>query len=102
MEPLPVGNQFVVISLCFGILTLGRESEGRGGWKRRLYRAALCSISTEGAGISAVMHATHVLLTDKKLKSDSSEAGRISTKLVKLLYKQLEKKTALCLTQLII
>lgn len=64
MEPLPVGNQFVVISLCFGILTLCRESEERwegGGF----YRSALCSIMTAGAGISAVVHATHVSLTDK-------------------------------------
>lgn len=34
MEPLPVGNQFVVISLRFGILTLCLESEraGVGEW----------------------------------------------------------------------
>lgn len=43
MEPLPVGNQFVVISLCFGILTLRLESEERGSWKRCFYHSVFCN-----------------------------------------------------------
>lgn len=81
MEPLPVGNQFVVISLCFGILTLLRESEGRGSWKRCFYRSALCSIMTEGLAClqSCMQHTCYWLI---KLKSDYSEAGWISIMLV--------------------
>lgn len=80
MEALPVGNQFVVISLCFGILTLCRESEGKGSWKRCFYRSALCSTITEGASLQSCMqHTCHWLI---KLKSDSSEAGLISTMLL--------------------
>lgn len=75
MEPLPVGNQFVVISLRFGTLTLCRESEGRGSVKRRLCRSALGSIITEGGGrcgVPAATHATHASLTDK---TETREAG---------------------------
>ncbi len=54
MEPLPVDNQFVVISLCLGILTLHLESWERRSWERCYYGSGLCTIMTVWAGIKGL------------------------------------------------
>lgn len=42
MEPLPVDNQFVVISLCFGILTLHLDCLRRRRRRRGVIMVLVC------------------------------------------------------------
>lgn len=76
MEPLPVGNQFVMISLCFGILTLRIRGEGELKEVFLLSCSVFCNDRRRRQ--LCVEHAHRRLI---KLESGSSEDGLIRSTL---------------------